>query len=87
MARRIKTLTKAQEAKYAKLKASLSDAFDKVYAAAPDDHTPFSQCYELASRCVRAAYDGAQRAISDFERNMVVEGRGYFDGRYHFYAY
>lgn len=73
-------MTKAQRTHMARLERWKAAAMDLVYLAAPNDQTPFSECYKAASPDVRKGYDDARTAIADYERKMADEGRGWYDG-------
>lgn len=80
-------MTKAQRAQWAKHERWVSAAMDLVYLAAPNDQTPFSECYRLASADVRKQHDDARKALMDFEFKMADERRGWFqDGRFRDYG-
>lgn len=80
-------MTKAQRSRMAKLERWVSAAMDLVYLAAPDQHTPFSECYRLASADVRKGYDDAKAALAAFEQQMADEQRGWYDnGRFKDYG-
>lgn len=82
-----KRMTKAQEAKYAKLKEAERAAMWRIFGYAPHRHARWNECYAVAPADVRAAHDAAAQALRDFERDMVAQGRGYFSERGYFYSY
>lgn len=72
--------TKKQLATYASLCATWDKTRDAVYAAAPDNRTPFNDCYRAAPQDVRDAYDRAAADVRDYERSMREQGRAYVNG-------
>jgi hypothetical protein len=81
-----KTGTKAQHAKHAKLMAAKDRAVMSIYATAPNNLTPFNDCYDHAPTELRKAYHIASQELNDFEASMVQDGRGWMRG-YVFYWY
>jgi hypothetical protein len=74
-----KTLTKPQKATLIKLDASLDSAMDGVYQAAhPRRDVVFTECYKMASKEAKDAYDRANSARTSFRNAMVDAGRAYW---------
>jgi hypothetical protein len=74
-----KTLTKPQRATLTKLDASLDAAMGGVWQAAyPRRDVVFSECYKMASKEARDAYDRASSARTSFRNAMVDAGRAYW---------
>lgn len=85
---RTKTLTKANLAQNKRLGDALDRAMRDVFAVmAPRNDVPFSQCLDAAPDSVRDAYDLAYQNLLAWECEMVSQGRGWRDDRYHFRAY
>ena len=76
----MKTGTKAQKAKHEKLVEAKGLAMRAVYSFAPNNQTPFNDCYALALPDARQAYHSATDALVKFEHAMVQEARGWFRG-------
>ncbi|TIX43168.1 MAG: hypothetical protein E5V40_04295 [Mesorhizobium sp.] len=70
-------MTKAQHKRHEKLRANVDKACNQVYAAGPNRETVFSKCLELASEATRQAWQAARVELSDFESQMIAEGRAW----------
>lgn len=80
-------VTQAQRRQLERLNAALSKAQADVFACAPNDRTPFRDCFDMAPLSVQQAFKSAQSARSDFERSLTAQGRGWFNASGHFYSY
>lgn len=77
----MKTRTKTLHAKRGMLMLTKEKAMQSIYACAPNNVTPFNECYAIAPEPTRLAFHGAVDALAAFERSMVYdEKRGYFSG-------
>ena len=74
-------LTKAQNAKLAKIEAHLEACRMRVYAeGAPGfDNVQFACCLSACPAETQNAWEDAHAARDAFHRQMVDEGRGWFD--------
>ena len=82
-----KSVTQAQRKQLEKLYTRMSAAQAAVFACAPNDRTPFRQCFDMAPVSVQQEFKSAQSARSDFERSLTAQGRGWFNSFGHFYSY
>lgn len=73
-------MTKAQIAKHEALLAKHHAARDAVYAAAaPRNDVRFCDCLTMAQPGVVATHYAAQKALGDYEWQLIQEDRGYRD--------
>lgn len=84
---RIKTLTKSQRRDLHNLQMTVFVARDKVFAVYESRDVPFIECFAAASDDVKAYYRKAVQDLAAFEREMVAQGRGFFDQFTTFHAY
>ena len=77
-----KNLTSAQRKHGTRLWANLDAAHTAVYQGATD--TPFNEALSIAPRNLVAAYTDALSALSEYEHELVAQGRGYFNRNGHF---
>lgn len=75
----VKKLTKAQEKLLAKLTEKRDNAHGRIYYFGPDDRTVWSECYKLASFDAQECWKEADKALRDFQYQMVQEGRGWYN--------
>lgn len=70
-------MTKAQHAKHERLRAQVDKACKLVYAAGPNRETVFSECLKLATEETRQAWQATRVNLSDFEAEMIAQGRAW----------
>lgn len=65
---------------------ALWKACDQAHAAIFQgaNNTPWNEAYRIAAADLRNAYDDASRALREYERQLVNEGRGYINAHGHF---
>ena len=72
-------ITKAQLATLAKLDAAKDKAVSAIFAAAPNNITPFNVCYDMATPAERAAYEDACHNRREFQYQLQAQGRGWWN--------
>lgn len=80
-------MTKAQRKRLDGLRAAQATAMNAVWDAAPDNHTPFMECLRMAGPDVAATYRDASSAVTEYERELVRDGRGWLNTFYQFTPY
>jgi hypothetical protein len=69
--------TKAHRAKLARLERDLDESRARIYSITERKDVTFSECFKLSSAEARAANIDAARLLSEFEGQMVAEGRAW----------
>jgi hypothetical protein len=64
-------------ARVGKARAVKDAMIDRIYALAPDNQTPFSECLALASHDMREAFYASQLALINAEEDAVSAGKAY----------
>ena len=77
-----KPLTAAQRKHGKRLWRALDAAHTAVYQGTMN--TPFNEALAIAPKPLAEAYATALSALSEYEHELVAQGRGYFDRSGHF---
>lgn len=82
----VKTLTKANLKRHSELRKASDDLQAQIYACGSRSDR-LSECKAKAPVALVDSYDAANSALWAWERQMVNEGRGWYDSAYRFYPY